>query len=98
MMRHFYSPLKKVMVDECPNCGGFWLDAGELAGLREETQLKNERKRAVQVRLSQMSLHAIVNELVGFEGEPGNEPRMTRTLRVMNTSVKALMTTPEEQE
>ena len=96
MMRHFYSPLKKVMVDECPNCGGFWLDAGELAGLREETKLEKERKRATQVRLSQISLHAIVSELSAFEGEVGHEPRMTRTLRVMNASVKTLLRTPEE--
>ena len=96
MMRHFYSPLKKVMVDECPNCGGFWLDAGELAGLREENKLEKERKRATQVRLSQISLHAIVSELSAFEGEVGHEPRMTRTLRVMNASVKTLLRTPEE--
>jgi Zn-finger nucleic acid-binding protein len=96
MMRHFYSPLKKVMVDECPNCGGFWLDAGELAGLREENKLEKERKRATQVRLSQISLHAIVSELSAFEGEVGHAPRMTRTLRVMNASVKTLLRTPEE--
>ncbi len=96
MMRHFYSPLQKVMVDECPNCGGFWLDAGELAGLREETQLEKERKRAAQVRLSQISLRAIVQELTVFEGEGGHEPRMSRTLRVMNTSVKTLLKRPEE--
>lgn len=96
MMRHFYSPLKKVMVDECPSCGGFWLDAGELAGLREETKIEKERKRATQVRLSQISLRAIVNELSVFEGEVGHEPRMTRALRVMNTSVKTLLRTPEE--
>jgi Zn-finger nucleic acid-binding protein len=23
-------------VDECPNCGGYWLDAGELAQIRAE--------------------------------------------------------------
>ena len=29
MMRHFFSVKKDVEVDECPGCGGFWLDAGE---------------------------------------------------------------------
>jgi hypothetical protein len=34
--RHFFSALRRVQVDECPNCGGYWLDAGELALIREE--------------------------------------------------------------
>jgi Zn-finger nucleic acid-binding protein len=34
--RHFFSPKRKVQVDECPNCGGYWLDAGELAAIRAE--------------------------------------------------------------
>ncbi len=47
MMRHFYSPRRRVEVDECPNCGGFWLDAGELALIREEHQDEQEQQRAV---------------------------------------------------
>ena len=35
MMRHFFSVKRQVEVDECPGCGGFWLDAGELAGIRQ---------------------------------------------------------------
>jgi Zn-finger nucleic acid-binding protein len=34
--RHFFSARRRVQVDECPNCGGYWLDAGELALIREE--------------------------------------------------------------
>jgi Zn-finger nucleic acid-binding protein len=34
--RHFFSAKRKVEVDECPNCGGYWLDAGELAAIRAE--------------------------------------------------------------
>jgi Zn-finger nucleic acid-binding protein len=37
MMRHFFSQRRQVQVDECPNCGGMWLDAGELAMIRKET-------------------------------------------------------------
>lgn len=36
MMRHFYSDRREVQVDECPNCGGVWLDPGELAQVRLE--------------------------------------------------------------
>ena len=34
MMRHLYSPASQVVVDECGNCGGIWLDAGELYQIR----------------------------------------------------------------
>src|ERR1043166_9308779 len=36
LMRHYFSKLRQVVVDECPNCGGFWLDAGELEKIRSE--------------------------------------------------------------
>ncbi len=34
--RHFFSAKRRVQVDECPNCAGYWLDAGELALIRAE--------------------------------------------------------------
>jgi len=34
MMRFYYSPRREVQVDHCPNCGGHWLDAQELAAIR----------------------------------------------------------------
>jgi len=36
LKRHFFSPKRRVEVDECPSCGGYWLDAGELAQIRSE--------------------------------------------------------------
>jgi uncharacterized protein len=47
MMRHYYSPRRRVEVDECPSCGGFWLDAGELALIREEHADRQEQQAAV---------------------------------------------------
>jgi Zn-finger nucleic acid-binding protein len=55
MMRHFYSPRRRVEVDECPNCGGFWLDAGELALIREEHQHKEQQQAAVEQYLDVMA-------------------------------------------
>lgn len=37
-MRHYYSKKRGVVVDECPNGGGFWLDAGELEQVRAERE------------------------------------------------------------
>lgn len=36
LRRHFFSAKRQVEVDQCPNCGGYWLDAGELALIRAE--------------------------------------------------------------
>lgn len=36
LKRRFYSAARRVQVDECPNCGGYWLDAGELALIHAE--------------------------------------------------------------
>src|SRR5437773_8017127 len=38
LKRHFFSARRKIEVDECPNCGGYWLDAGELAQIRQEKE------------------------------------------------------------
>lgn len=54
MMRHYTSPKKLVLVDECPSCGGYWLDAGELAALRNEHATENERDQAMNDRLAEM--------------------------------------------
>lgn len=35
-------------VDECPGCGGFWLDAGELGRIRTQFNTEEERKKAAQ--------------------------------------------------
>jgi len=46
--RHFFSARRRVEVDECPNCGGYWLDAGELAAIRAEKkaeQLTHDQAR-----------------------------------------------------
>lgn len=46
MMRHFTSVERKVTIDECPECGGIWLDPGELRGIRTEFGTDEERQAA----------------------------------------------------
>ena len=48
LMRHFFSAKRQVEVDQCPNCGGYWLDAGELARIRAE-----KGQAAAQEQISQ---------------------------------------------
>ena len=50
--RHFFSARRRVEVDQCPNCGGYWLDAGELALIRAE---RNQSAAAQQAGPSGLS-------------------------------------------
>jgi len=34
--RKWFSDLKKVEIDQCPRCGGIWLDAGEFSRIYDE--------------------------------------------------------------
>ncbi len=43
MMRRYYSPKRILEIDDCPSCGGVWLDSGELETLREIFLSDNER-------------------------------------------------------
>jgi Zn-finger nucleic acid-binding protein len=34
MMRRPFGPRVRIAIDECPQCGGIWMDAGELSAAR----------------------------------------------------------------
>ncbi|HEV8456683.1 MAG TPA: zf-TFIIB domain-containing protein [Methylomirabilota bacterium] len=46
LLRHFFSIKRQVAVEECPQCGGYWLDAGELLAIRSEYPSEKDRIRA----------------------------------------------------
>ncbi len=48
MMQHFFDVKRQVVVDECPQCAGMWLDAGELATIRSAYATEDERKQAAE--------------------------------------------------
>jgi len=50
--RHFFSARRRIEVDQCPNCGGYWLDAGELAQVLEEKALDARQRQALQSAIS----------------------------------------------
>jgi len=50
LMRHYFSRKKKVEIDDCPGCGGIWLDAGELALIRDELPPVEDRKEEIRQR------------------------------------------------
>lgn len=46
MMRHFWSAAHEVEIDECPGCGGVWLDGGELETIRGLFTSEDEQRAA----------------------------------------------------
>jgi Zn-finger nucleic acid-binding protein len=52
MVRRFNSVKRQVEVDECPKCGGFWLDAGELTHIHSEFKTDNDRQHAAEKFIS----------------------------------------------
>jgi uncharacterized protein len=68
--RHFFSAKRRIEVDECPNCGGYWLDAGELA------QIRNERTEVAQDKMSGGA--GISGEVVRYLYRLRTEQRKTR--------------------
>jgi len=54
MMRHFFSVKKEVAVDQCPGCGGYWLDYGELGKIRSLFNTEEERSKAAEQYFSEV--------------------------------------------
>ena len=49
MYRRYWSVKKQLEFDECPQCGGVWLDAGELTHIYAQFSTEEERKKAAEV-------------------------------------------------
>jgi Zn-finger nucleic acid-binding protein len=81
MMRHFFSPRRRVEVDECPSCGGYWLDAGELALIREEHQSEQERKLAVEKCLADLSAQTLAPMRAGSSDQINRARHIERMFR-----------------
>src|SRR5262245_6341020 len=88
--RHVVSAQKKVEVDSCPNCGGYWLDAGELTAVRKETEAQKQRKRATETKLTRLALQALSKNLAACQEEVQSQPGLAHRLQVMSTSVQTV--------
>ena len=78
MMRHFFSVKKEVEVDECPGCGGFWLDAGELRKIRSLFNTEEERHEAADDYFSEV----FGDKLAAMRAE--DEAKLAKARRVSN--------------
>ncbi len=54
MMRRFTSVKKTLTIDQCAQCAGIWLDAGELQAIRSEFPTEAEQRKAAEDLFSEM--------------------------------------------
>jgi Zn-finger nucleic acid-binding protein len=81
MMRHFFSPKREIQVDECPQCGGYWLDAGELASLRAQYPSEADRRRAAEEYFNEVFGDRLEELRAQSEGALARARRIARIFR-----------------
>jgi Zn-finger nucleic acid-binding protein len=54
LQRHWFSWRREVQVDRCGQCGGYWLDTGELDRIRAEYRSAEAREAEAERRASAM--------------------------------------------
>jgi len=72
LQRHFFSAKRQVEVDQCPNCGGYWLDAGELEKVRAEKTLATRSAEAGTTGLSMETIRFLYRQKL--ERQSGTAP------------------------
>jgi uncharacterized protein len=70
LKRHFFSAKRQVEVDQCPNCGGYWLDAGELEKIRAEKSAAAQPKGAARGSVSIEVIRYLYRVRIGVKDQP----------------------------
>lgn len=79
MQRYFFSSKRQIEIDECPKCGGIWLDPGELTRIRELFPAEEDRKAAGKAFVEEVFAQS------GFEDEADkNEAFRQKAQRIAN--------------
>ncbi len=86
MMRHFFSTKKEVEIDECPQCGGFWLDSGELERIRNLFSNEEEKERAAKEYFSEVFRQDLAIEQVKHESQTERIQRAASIFRFISPS------------
>ncbi|MBO9540197.1 zf-TFIIB domain-containing protein [bacterium] len=83
MFKHFASVQRRVTVDECAGCGGFWLDAGELDQIRGEFESEAEKDRITETALTGQLESAAVGAIVDREENLARAQQVARMFRLI---------------
>src|SRR5213593_176873 len=55
LKRRYFSAKRRFEIDDCPGCGGYWLDAGELEKVRDEMDEAARQEEAQAISRIQVS-------------------------------------------
>ena len=94
MMKHFAGVKHRVELDECPSCGGIWLDKGELTKIRSQYATEEERKEASRTYLEQ----AIGPELARMRAESEQQLQKAKKIARMFRFICPSYYIPGKQE
>ena len=78
MLRHFFSFKHEVEVDECPGCGGIWLDRGELEKIRDLFETEEEKMNLTEDHFKQL----LASEFTSIEKE--SQAKLAAARKVAN--------------
>ncbi len=81
MMRHFASVKRGITIDECPECGGVWLDAGELGRIRDEFPSEAARHAAADAYFADVVDPILAAEHARSEADLARARRFAHALR-----------------
>lgn len=68
LRRHFFSAQRQVEVDHCPNCAGYWLDAGELEKIRAEKAAKGSQVAILTTAISMETIRFVYRQRLQSRG------------------------------
>ncbi|MNR85300.1 hypothetical protein D3C72_161260 [compost metagenome] len=86
MRRYFSSAKRQVAVDECPNCGGVWLDDGELAAIRAEFATQADRERSNEAHVDQLMKEVTFKASAERDAKIERSQRFARMFRFLYPS------------
>lgn len=81
LMRHFWSVKRAVTIDECPECGGIFLDAGELRSIRGEFPTEEARHAAADAYFKEVVDPLLDRQRSEDQAELARAQRFAHTLR-----------------
>ena len=86
MMRHFWSVKRAVTIDECPECGGVFLDAGELGSIRSEFPTEEARHAAADAYFAEVVDPMLSRAHAEDEAELARAQRFAHAFRFISPS------------
>src|SRR3954452_13400562 len=86
LMRHFWSVKREVTLDECPECGGVFLDAGELGRIRAEFPTEAARHAAADAYFSEVVDPVLARARAADQEELEHARKFAHALRFVTPS------------